>query len=44
MSYALSSRHKVHVKLENLFDEDYEQVKGYPSPGRTVLAGITLSM
>jgi vitamin B12 transporter len=44
LSYALSERHRFHVKLENLFDEDYEEIKGYPAPGRTVLAGVTLSM
>lgn len=44
LSYALSPRHRIHVKLQNVFDEDYEEVKGYPAPGRTLLAGIKLSL
>ncbi len=43
-SYALSRNYKFHLKIENVFAEDYEEVKGYPAPGRTYLAGVTLSM
>jgi iron complex outermembrane receptor protein len=31
---------RVFVSLENLLDEDYEQIPGYPMPGTTVFAGI----
>lgn len=44
LSYSLTEKHKVHLKLENLFDEEYEEVKGYPAPGRTLLAGVTISI
>ena len=44
LSYALTSRHRIHLKVENLTDERYEEVKGFPAPGRTFLAGVTLSM
>jgi vitamin B12 transporter len=44
LSYSLSSRHKVHLKVENLLDAEYEEVKGYPAPGRLYLAGVTISL
>jgi vitamin B12 transporter len=42
LSYALSERYKLHIKLDNLLDREYEEVKGFPAPGRNVLAGVTL--
>jgi vitamin B12 transporter len=42
LSCALRARYRFHVKLENLLDREYEEVKGYPAPGRTVLAGVTV--
>lgn len=33
-------RIRPYVKLENLTDEDYEEVKGYRSPGRRASAGL----
>jgi vitamin B12 transporter len=44
LSYAITSKYKAHVKIDNLLNESYEEVKGYPAPGRTFLAGVTLSM
>jgi len=43
VSYAIGPKHRLHLKVRNLFDERYEEVKGFPAPGRTFLAGITLS-
>lgn len=31
-------------RLENLFDEAYEEVLGYPTPGRTVTVGLRLGI
>ncbi len=44
VSYAIAARYKAHVRIDNLFNERYEEVKGYPAPGRIFLAGVTLSM
>jgi vitamin B12 transporter len=44
LSYTLSKRYRLHLKLENLLDRDYEEVKGFPAPGRLVLAGVTLGI
>jgi vitamin B12 transporter len=44
LSYAASRRYKLHLKIQNLLDERYEEVKGYPAPGRTFLAGVTLAI
>jgi vitamin B12 transporter len=30
------------LRIENLADEEYEEVLGFPSPGRTVIGGVTL--
>jgi len=29
------------ARVENLFDEDYQQVAGFLSPGRTVIVGVS---
>jgi outer membrane receptor protein involved in Fe transport len=31
------------VKLENATDEHYDEVRGYPSPGRRLIAGLRFS-
>jgi vitamin B12 transporter len=33
-----------YVKVENLTDEDYEEVRGYPSPSRRAIVGIRFAM
>lgn len=33
-----------YVKVENVTDENYEEVFGYPSPGRRLLAGLRYSL
>jgi outer membrane cobalamin receptor len=30
----------VTARVENLFDEDYEQAVAFPSPGRAIFAGL----
>ncbi len=42
VSYDISDAVEVYVRVENLFDEDYEEVIGYATPGRTALAGVRL--
>lgn len=42
LSYGFLGRHRLHLKFENLLNREYEEVKGYPAPGRTVLAGVTV--
>ncbi len=39
-SYDVTEDVEVYVRLENVFDEDYEQVIGYAAPGRTAYAGV----
>ncbi|HUO85586.1 MAG TPA: hypothetical protein VM534_10780, partial [Thermoanaerobaculia bacterium] len=31
------------VKLENLLDEEYEEVRGFPAPGRRAIVGLRYS-
>ncbi|MDA2917463.1 hypothetical protein MYX64_11605, partial [Nitrospinae bacterium AH_259_B05_G02_I21] len=31
------------ARVENLFDEDYEEVIGYPAAGISVLAGVQIT-
>jgi outer membrane cobalamin receptor len=33
----------VHARVMNLFDRDYEEVLGYPSPGRTAFVGVRVA-
>ncbi|MCP5160646.1 MAG: TonB-dependent receptor [Hahellaceae bacterium] len=44
MSHQLNPRVKVFGKLENLFDEDYEEIKGYGTQGTGAYVGATLSL
>jgi iron complex outermembrane receptor protein len=32
------------LAVDNLFDEDYEPVSGYPAPGMSMWLGLTYSM
>lgn len=40
--YALSERVEVYGRIENLFDEDYQQILGYGTPGLSGSLGIRL--
>lgn len=42
-SYQLTSELQVYGRVENLFDEDYEDVYGYATPGRGVYGGLRVS-
>lgn len=39
-SYRIATNVEFFARVENLFDEDYEEVIGYPAPGRTGYVGI----
>ena len=43
-SYAISPRVRWSVRVENLFDEVYAAVAGYPAPPRTVWTGMTFTL
>ncbi len=40
--YKINKNLKLWLRLENLFDEDYEAAAGYPAPGISVWGGIRL--
>jgi vitamin B12 transporter len=42
-SYDLSSHLHIFGRVENLLDEDYEEISGYGTPGRSVFGGLRLS-
>jgi vitamin B12 transporter len=42
-SYDINQHTNVFMRANNLLDEDYEQVFGYGTPGRSVYAGVRLS-
>ena len=42
--YQVTDAIEVYARLENLFDDDYEEVIGYATPGRTVLGGIRVRL
>ena len=41
--YKLNNFSEVYFRVENLFDEDYQQVFGYGTPDRSGLAGIKVT-
>jgi vitamin B12 transporter len=43
LSYRLNERLVPYVRVENLLDEDYEEIRGFTSPGITPAAGVSLS-
>ena len=38
--YEINERLAVFGRIDNLFDEEYEEVKGYGTPGFSVYAGV----
>ena len=42
-SFAVSRSTSVYLRANNLLDEDYEQVFGFATPGRSVYGGVRLS-
>ncbi len=43
-AYRIRENLEVYFRLENVFDEDYEEVLSYATPGRSVFAGIRFSL
>jgi len=43
LSAALSDHLDLRLRATNLLDRDYEEVAGYPSPGRRIMGGIRAS-
>ena len=39
-AYAVNDRLSLRARIENLFDETYEPVHGFPQPGRAAFAGV----
>lgn len=39
-THALSDSAEAYLRIENLFDEHYQVIKGYSTPGRSVYAGL----
>jgi vitamin B12 transporter len=44
VSWQLSSQIKVHVRAENLLDEDYQEVRGYGTAERSFYAGLSVDL
>ncbi|WP_255448509.1 TonB-dependent siderophore receptor [Telmatospirillum sp. J64-1] len=42
-SYAISGNAEIHARVENLFDEHYQEVFSYGTPGRAGYVGINLA-
>ncbi len=42
-SYDLTEKLHVFGRIENLFDKEYQQVKGYAAPGRSFYAGVKVT-
>ncbi|TCO74011.1 TonB-dependent receptor plug domain-containing protein [Rhodovulum euryhalinum] len=43
LSYAVSDRTEAYLRLENLFDEDYQTSRGFNTAGRSVYVGLRAS-
>ncbi len=43
VGYNFLEQHRVALTLDNLFDEDYYEKKGYPKPGRAIYLSYTFS-
>jgi vitamin B12 transporter len=44
IAYRLLPRLEVYARVENAFDDDYQDVIGYNTPGRTVYAGLRVAL
>jgi vitamin B12 transporter len=42
-SFDITKNFQVYGRIENLLDENYEEVKGYGTPGVSVFGGLKLS-
>ena len=44
LDFSINAAWQVHVRVENLFDERYQEVLSYRAPGRAVAAGVRLTL
>lgn len=44
LAYRWTPHLEPRIRVENLLDEDYEEVAGFPAPGRTFVAGLSLEL
>jgi len=40
LSYDMNDMTQAYLRIENLFDEDYETAGGYNTPGRSAFFGV----
>jgi vitamin B12 transporter len=40
MTYAVTDTAQAYLRIENLFDEDYETAGGFNTPGRSAYIGL----
>lgn len=43
LNYAVSESTEAYIRVENLFDEDYQTTLGYDAPGRGIFVGLSAS-
>lgn len=43
ISHPVRDKARAYLRVENLFDEDYQWVRGYGTPGRSIYAGLNAS-
>ena len=41
LNYKTTKRSKIFLKLDNVFDEDYEEIIGFKTPGLAINAGVS---
>ncbi|PKP83953.1 MAG: hypothetical protein CVT80_10950 [Alphaproteobacteria bacterium HGW-Alphaproteobacteria-2] len=44
LAYSVSDRAQLYLRVENLFDEDFQQVQGFGTTDRAIYAGIRASL
>ena len=44
LSFKLAGKYNVFIKVDNLFNEKYADIKGYPMPSRTVKGGVEVTL
>lgn len=44
VTFSPAKKTEFFLKVENLLDEEYQEMKGYPMPGRTIRAGVDMTL
>ncbi|MGA0369372.1 MAG: TonB-dependent receptor plug domain-containing protein [Kiritimatiellia bacterium] len=44
MAYQLNAHTEIYLRVENLFDEQYQETRGYGTPDRSAYAGVRLEL